>query len=71
MKVKTMKKIELSEKELYYLLGLLNEKISNYNDGLNHDVDGKPYYFMPDGSISYDCFELDDLTVAEKILEKL
>jgi len=66
-----MKKVELSEKELIYLCNILNNEISNYNDGLSHDVDGRPYYFMPDGSISYDCFELDDLPIAEKILEKL
>ena len=65
------KKVELSKNEISYLANILNEKISYYNDDLYYDEDDKPFYFMPDGSISYDSYELNDLPVANDILKKL
>lgn len=66
-----MKKVELSTDEICYLADILNEKISDYTDDLYYDEDDKPFYFMPDGSISYDSFELNDLPVGNGILKKL
>lgn len=66
-----MKKIELSNDEICYLADILNEKISDYTDDLYHDDDGKPFYFMPDGSISYDSCEITELPIANRILNKI
>lgn len=66
-----MKKIELSENELIYLCDILNSEILDYTEDLHHDINGKPYYYMPDGTLSYDSCELSDLPIAKRILEKL
>ncbi|GEO64662.1 hypothetical protein [Companilactobacillus nantensis] len=66
-----MKKIELSENELIYLCEILNSEILDYAEDLHHDVNGKPYYYMPDGTLSYDNCELGNLPIAKGILKKL
>jgi hypothetical protein len=66
-----MRKVELSTDEICYLADILNEKISDYSDGLYHDEDGKPFYYMPDGNISYDSCEIDELPIANNILNKI
>lgn len=71
MEGETDEKVELSKNEISYLADIRNEKLSYYKDDLYCDEDDKTFYFMPDGCVSYDSYELNDFPVANNILKKL
>jgi len=66
-----MKNIELSKDEICYLADILNEKISGYTEEMYHDAEGKPFSMMPDGTVSYNSYEIEELPIANSILEKI
>lgn len=66
-----MKKVELSSDEICYLADILNEKITDYTEEMYYDADGKPFSMMPNGSISYNSCEIEELPLASSILKKI